>query len=331
MGRMLYSAALVGALLATTSYAAAECGRVTIANMNWQSGEVLANIDQIILSEGYGCEAELLAGDTVPSITSMVERGQPDIVPEGWVNVVPDIVGHGLSEERIVIASEPLIEGGVAGIWIPSYLAEEHPEITTLQDVLERPELFPAPEDASKGGIVTSPQGWGAATIMSQLFKANGGEEAGFVLVDPGSAAGLDGSLARAYERKEPWVGYYWAPTAMMGKYPMVRLDLGAPYDEEEWDRCTTVAECPDPQPTEWPRDTVQTLVTTEFAERAGPALDYLQARAWMNDTVNEISAYMTDNQATGEDGAFYFLNNYEDIWSEWVSPDVAERVKSSL
>ncbi|MEK1853098.1 MAG: glycine betaine ABC transporter substrate-binding protein, partial [Phyllobacterium sp.] len=48
------------------SASAAECGTVTIANMNWQSAEALANLDKIILTEGYGCDAELVAGDTVP-------------------------------------------------------------------------------------------------------------------------------------------------------------------------------------------------------------------------------------------------------------------------
>lgn len=331
MRRFLLAAAVTGGFVMSAGYAAAECGTVTIANMNWQSGEVLANIDGIILSEGFGCNVELVAGDTVPSITSMVEKGQPDLVPEGWVNVIPDILERGLEEGSIQVLSDALTEGGVAGIWIPQYLADEHPDLRTLQDVLKRPDLFPAPEDASKGAIVTSPQGWGAATIMSQLFKANGGEEAGFVLVDPGSAAGLDGSLARAYEQEVPWVGYYWAPTALMGKYPMVRIDLGAPFDEDEWNRCTTVADCPDPKPTEWPKDPVQTLVTADFAERAGPALDYLRARGWENRIVNEVSAFMTDNQATGEGGAIHFLKNYEEIWTEWVSPEVAEKIKAAL
>lgn len=39
----------------------------------------------------------------------------------------------------------------------------------------------------------------------------------------------------------------------------------------------------------------------------------------------------MTDNQATGEDGAKYFLKNHEDIWIKWVSADVAAKVKASL
>ena len=42
------------------------CGKVTVANMNWQSAEVLAHIDNIILSKGYGCEVQLVPGDTMP-------------------------------------------------------------------------------------------------------------------------------------------------------------------------------------------------------------------------------------------------------------------------
>ena len=39
----------------------------------------------------------------------------------------------------------------------------------------------------------------------------------------------------------------------------------------------------------------------------------------------------MQENQANGEDGAHYFLKNYPQIWSEWVTPEVAERVKAAL
>jgi glycine betaine/proline transport system substrate-binding protein len=39
----------------------------------------------------------------------------------------------------------------------------------------------------------------------------------------------------------------------------------------------------------------------------------------------------MTDNQATGEEGAKYFLKNNPDIWTKWVTPDVAEKVKKAV
>ncbi|MBW0367268.1 hypothetical protein KXJ81_13540 [Ensifer adhaerens] len=46
---------------------AADYGDVTIACMNWQSAEVLASLDKFILAEGYGCNAEIIQGDTGPT------------------------------------------------------------------------------------------------------------------------------------------------------------------------------------------------------------------------------------------------------------------------
>jgi glycine betaine/proline transport system substrate-binding protein len=331
--RKLLATTIIAAAVAGFAGAAsaADCGSVTIANMNWQSAEVLANIDKIILTEGYGCDAELVVGDTVPTLTSMTEKGEPDVAPEGWVDLLPDVVNKAVKEGKLVVAGDALADGGEQGWWIPKYLADAHPDIKTIPDALKHPELFPAPEDSSKGAVFNGPQGWGGTVVTGQFFKAYDAAKHGFVLVDTGSSAGLDGSVAKAYERKEGWMGYYWAPTSLLGKYEMVKLGFGAPFDEAEWKRCNTVATCPDPKPNEWPKDHVQTLVTADFAKRAGPAMDYLKARSWHNATVNKLLAWMTDNQATGEDGAKHFLKTNEDVWTKWVSPEVAEKVKASL
>jgi glycine betaine/proline transport system substrate-binding protein len=320
----------LGALSATT--AAAECGDVTIASMNWQSAEVLASLDQFILNNGYGCNASIIVGDTVPTVTSMVEKGDPDIAPEGWIDLIPEVVNKGIEEGRLVKAAVALSDGAVQGWWIPKYIADANPEIKTIDDALKHPELFPDQEDASKGAVHNGPQGWGGTVVTTQFFKAYGGEEAGFKLIDTGSAAGLDGSIARAYERQQGWLGYYWAPTALLGRYEMVKLGHGVEANPEEWKRCNTVADCADPQKNDWPVDTVQTLVTPKFAERAGEdVMGYLNTRAWSNATVNALMAWMTDNQATGEDGAKHFLEENEDLWTKWVSPEVAEKVKAAL
>lgn len=322
---LLVSGAAVPAL-------AQECGSVTIANMNWQSAEVLANLDKFILENGYGCDAELVVGDTVPSITSMIEKGEPDVVPEGWVNLMPDAIAQGIAEGRIVQGVDAVSDGGIQGWWVPKYVIDEHPEIKTIEDALAHPELFPAPEDPSRGAVFNGPQGWGGTVVTGQLFKAYGAEDAGFDLVDTGSAAGLDGSIASAYEKREGWLGYYWTPTSLLGKYDMVKLDHGVPLDQAEWDRCTSVADCPDPAPNDWPVDRLSTLLATPFTERAPQeVLDYLAKRQWSNDTVNKLMSWMTDNQATGEDGAIYFLENNPDIWTPWVTPEAAERIKAAL
>ncbi len=209
------------------------------------------------------------------------------------------MVNRGITEGKLIGAAVALSDAAVQGWWIPKYVADAHPDIKTIDDALKHPELFPDPEDKSKGAIHNGPQGWGGTVVTSQLYKAYGAAKANFTLVDTGSAAGLDGSIAKAYERKLGWMGYYWAPTALLGKYEMVKLEHGATYDAAEWKRCNTVADCADPKKNDWPKDKVQTLVTKAFADKAGKdVMDYLNKRSWSNATVNKLMAWMTDNQA---------------------------------
>ncbi|EAR59513.1 glycine betaine ABC transporter substrate-binding protein, partial [Neptuniibacter caesariensis] len=55
-------------LMFASSFAAAadDCGKVSIADMNWSSATLMANVDRFILEHGFGCEAELVPGDTMP-------------------------------------------------------------------------------------------------------------------------------------------------------------------------------------------------------------------------------------------------------------------------
>lgn len=329
---VLKSTAACAALMMVAPLAAAaeDCGSVTIAEMNWASAGLAAWVDKIILEEGYGCDVALVTGDTMPTFTSMNEKADPDIAPELWVNAVKVPLDAAREEGRIIIASEILSDGGVEGFWVPTALAEEH-GLRTIGDALARPELFPGAENADRGAFFSCPSGWACQIITQNQFEALDGAGAGFNLVDSGSAAGLDGSIARAFNRDEGWLGYYWAPTAILGRYDMTRLELETDHDRAHWDECTVITDCPDPRLNEWPRSDVFTAVTSDFAERNPVAMDYLGTRSWTNDTVNGLLAWMGDNQATNEDGAWHFLENHPEIWSEWLSEDVAERVRAAL
>ncbi|MFN3502928.1 MAG: glycine betaine ABC transporter substrate-binding protein, partial [Allorhizobium sp.] len=72
-------------------------------------------------------------------------------------------------------------------------------------------------------------------------------------------------------------------------------------------------------------------VVTKGFAEKAGVAMDYVQTRKWDNATVGKVLAWMEDNQGTNEDGARHFLETYPEMWTTWVAPDVAEKIKAAL
>lgn len=308
-----------------------QCGKVTVANMNWQSAEVLANIDNIILSKGYGCDVELVPGDSIPTLTAMMERGQPDVAPEAWINAVRQPLDAAVQRGQLHYAAQALKDGGVEGWWIPKYVADANPEIKTIDDALKRPDLFPSVEDADKGVVHSCPSGWSCQLTNENAFKAWDAAAQGFVLLDTGSSAGLDGSIAKAYERKQGWLGYYWAPTSILGRYEMVKLDAGVPHDAISFEACNAVADCANPTKNDWARADVYTVVTDRFQKAGGPAVTYLQTRAWSNDTVNTLLSWMGDKQATGADAATYFLKTQSDVWKPWVTPEAAEKIQANL
>ncbi|TEU24298.1 MAG: ABC transporter substrate-binding protein, partial [Gammaproteobacteria bacterium] len=88
INKHIKQAGLAAIFLASSSAAIAQCGNVQIAEMNWASAELMANVDKIILEEGYGCDVSLVPGATTTTFASMNTKGQPDVAPELWINAV---------------------------------------------------------------------------------------------------------------------------------------------------------------------------------------------------------------------------------------------------
>ncbi|MQX38006.1 ABC transporter substrate-binding protein [Roseospira navarrensis] len=317
------------AMLATLTPAqAADCGRVTIAEMSWNSAATLANIQKIILTEGFGCDAELVPGDTVPTITSMTEKGEPDLAPEIWPNAHQDVIANAVDEGQVVIATKTLQDGGQEGWFVPDYMVEEHPELATIDGIRANPDLFPDREEPGKGRFYTCPAGWQCQIVNENLMEAYGMTDA-FTLFDPGSGPGLAGAIAKAYERREPIFAYYYGPTAILGKYDMVMVE-GMEHDPETWD-CVTSMDCEDPRPNAYPPSDVLTLAAVSFKDRAAEAFQFVSSVSVPNQVINAVLAWQEDNQATGEGAALYFLETYPDIWTDWVPAEVADKVKAGL
>ncbi len=322
---------LVAALMAPGLARGADvaCGKVTIAEMTWASAAVAAHVEDIILAKGYGCESEIVPGDTVPTVTSMTEKNEPDIAPEIWINSVREVVEKAVDEGRLKIAGEILSDGGEEGWWVPDYVVKDNPELTTLQAVLERPDLFPDKEEPGMGRFYGCPSGWACQIINGNLYKAYRMKEAGFTLFDPGSGEGLAGVIAGAYERKQPIFTYYWAPTALLGKYPMVKLG-GMTHDPATWP-CVVDKDCDDPKPNMYPKSMVISVVTSSFANQVPDAYEFVSNVSWSNAFLNGLLAWKDENQATPRETAEYFLKNHEAVWSAWVPADVTAKVKAGL
>ena len=90
--------------MTTGSAAYADCGEVTITEMNWASSAVVTAVAAFLMEQGYGCEVQKVPSSTVTAITSVTETGEPDILTEVWANSTPAYPG--LLAERDSLRTE---------------------------------------------------------------------------------------------------------------------------------------------------------------------------------------------------------------------------------
>jgi len=335
-----FAAAIAVALLsAATLPAAAQetadtatCGTdrtIDIAEMTWPSAAALAHIHAKILAAGYDCDVAIVTGDTVPTTSSMVRRGSPAIAPELWTSTVQDQWEDALAEGSVVNAGDAITDGTVEGWFIPRYTQEANPEIVSAETAIANPQVFPDPEDTAKGRIYSCPPGWGCELATTALFDAYDMSGA-WNLFSPGSGGALDASIARAFEREEPILFYYWGPTAILGKYDAVALDMGETLPEVY--ACNTDPECNEPAGiTAYPSSPAIVGVAAWLPEEAPVIAEYLGKVGLSNAEISELLVYGDENQADAAATAENFLKTKEDVWTAWVPDAVAEKVRASL
>ena len=211
--KTIFLAAATTAAIGFTPAQATTCGtseRITIAEMTWLSASSLAYITQRILADGYGCNAELVPGDTVPTATSMLTKSKPHIAPELWISTAESIWLKMQKKGNVYKASDIFADGGKEGWWIPDYVAKANPGLKTVADLKTHAKVFAEAGNPDQGRLYGCPPGWGCKIITNNLFRAlDLGEE--YELFSPGSGANLKASIARKVTQRKPIVGYYWA------------------------------------------------------------------------------------------------------------------------
>lgn len=303
---------LAAALSAAPTMALADCGEVSITEMNWDSSAVVTHVSKFLMEQGYGCTVTTVPSATVTSLASVSETGKPDIITELWINGTP-AYGELSEAGRIVTLGDVLSDGGEEGWWIPTYLVEEHPELATLAGVQANPELLDS-------RFHNCPDGWGCRNTNAALAEAADLEGNGFEIFQHGSGETMAASIASAFENQEPWIGYYWAPTSVLGKYDMTMVDLG-PYDEEIH-TCNSNPECEGVGLSSYPVGPVKTVVTTTFQDE-NPEIAALMANvSFTNDQMGAILAWKEENNASAEEAAVYFITGNSDIWSTWLNDE---------
>ncbi len=300
---------------------AKDCGEVTITEMDWASASVVTGVAKFIMEQGYGCKVTKVPSASAPALVSVAETGKPDILTEIWTNGAPSydkLIEKGTIKPLV----EVLSDGGIEGWYVPNYLLEKHPELATIQGILDNPKLV-------DNRFHNCPNGWVCKNINTNIGIAAGFKKAGIEDFVHGSGETLATSIGAAFENKEPWFGYYWEPTAILGKYPMTMVDLG-PHDPAGH-KCNSKPECTEPMVGLYPKSIVTTVVSGPF-EKSHPEITAMMKNlTFTNEIMGSLLAWKKNNGASGEETAVRFLEKHSDVWSKWINDSAREKLAALI
>jgi len=299
---------------------------LVFADAGWDSIRFHNDVAKVIIENGYGYKTDVLTGST-PVTFEGLRRGDIDIYTEVWTDnleVYPEAIKSG-----DILEVSVNFDDNMQGMYVPTYVIKGDsargikalaPELKTVEDLPKYWKIFTDPEDKKKGRIYGAIPGWAVDEIMTVKIE-NYGLDKTYNIFRPGSEAALTASMAQAVERGLPWIGYYWEPTWIMGKYDMTLIEEAA-YDQNLWKNDYTCA---------FPPVKVTVCINKEMIQEAPDVVEFLKHYQTSSKITSEALAYMQDNNVSTEVAAKWFLKNNKEIWAKWVSADVAKKVEAAL
>ena len=311
---------------------------IIFADFGWDSAQVHNRIAGIIVEKGLGFPIKFVQGETIMLNTAMIQAkgGEaPNVNMESWTENWQELYDEGLAKGQDPRTDEGFINLGsnfpnsVQGWYVPRYVVEGDaargikataPDLKSVFDLPKYWKLFKDPEDPSKGIFYSCIPGWSCALVNEQKFDAYGIKDK-YNIMQPGSGPALAASMETAYKRGKPWLGYYWAPTWVLGKLDMYQLEE-PPFDQQIWDSTKACS---------YPAVKCDILVYKKLPQQAPEVVAFLKKYETTLDINNKFLAYMQDNKASTEDAAKWFLKQHESLWTQWVPAEVAAKVKAAI
>ncbi len=324
---------MITALLLMT-VGAAGCARkeepvvLKLADAGWDSIQLHNSIVSYILKNGYGVQTEQVTGTTPITWKALLEND---------IQIYTEVWSENIASYKEDLASGVVKEVSVnfddnaQGLYVPRYVIEGDPErgidpmapdLKTVKDLLSYSDVFADPEEPNKGRIYGAISGWGVDKILSNKFNAYGFADT-FNYFQPGSDAALAASLVSAYEKGEPWVGYYWAPTWISGQYDLVLLD-DEPYtgDEEAMNAGLTA----------FPANRVTVVVNAELEKTHPEIVEFLSHYETSSALTAAGLAIMNSEGLNTDQAAIRMLKDHPELLTAWLTDaNVKNKVTEAL
>ena len=275
----------------------------------WSASELNVAVAKILLENELGYPVEIISLDENaqwPALAAGDAHASLEVWPSGHAaNVAEYIDGAGTVENGGLLG--PV---GRIGWYMPSYLLNDHPELTNWEGFTspEAAALFATAETGDNGQFLGGDPSFVQydADIITNLSLP-------FEVVYAGSEEAILAQLDSAYSREEPVLFYFWTPHSIHAKYDLTRVELPEYSDDCYAEADSGGVAC------DYPGDDLFKIFWSGLAEAAPDAHTLLANMNYTTeDQISMIAAVEIDGQSVDE-AAQAWLDANEDVWRAWL------------
>ena len=322
---------VLSVVLAGCAQAPEEKPTIKLADTQFQSLWINNATAKFVIEEGYGYQVETIEM-TTPIMQTTLANGDIHLMMEMWQQNFIEWYDEAIAAGEIENLG-PTYEGGPQFFMIPQWVHEEY-NINTIFDMKDHWELFEDPEDPNKGIFMNGVIGWQLTEINTVKMEAYGLTEY-YNMTATGSQGAMEAALAGPQMKHKPVFGYYWSPNALMGAYDWYILEEPE-YNEALWEKIDAAKEDTALRPLDeacaYETLPVDKAINPSLREIAPDVVTMLEKMNMGVQPINVTAAWAVDNEVQDWDlAAVYYLENYEDRWSTWVTDEAYQKIKDAL
>ncbi|KMS93193.1 MULTISPECIES: ABC transporter substrate-binding protein [Streptomyces] len=277
---------------------------VTLSVQSWVGAQSNVAVAQYILEHKLGYRVDTVQVDEVPAWDAL-SQGRVDALLEDW--------GHPDQEKRYVQDKKTIAPGGDLGVtghigwFVPTYLAEEHPDITDWRNLNKYASLFRTAESGGKGQLMDGSPSY--VTNDKALVK---NLKLDYQVVFAGSEAAQITQMKQFAKEKKPFLTYWYSPQWLFEKVPMTEVKL-PPY-KEGCDADAAKVACA------YPHTPLQKYLNADFAKSGGKAAAFLKKFRWTTQDQNDVSLMIAEQKLDPREAAKKWVDSHPAVWKKWLS-----------
>ncbi|MFJ9582910.1 ABC transporter substrate-binding protein [Streptomyces acidicola] len=276
---------------------------VTLSVQSWVGAQANVAVAQYLLEHELGYRVDTVQVDEVPAWDAL-SQGRVDAILEDW--------GHPDQEQRYVDDKKTIARGGDLGVtghigwFVPTYFAEQHPDVTDWKNLNKYADDLRTAESGGKGQLLD-----GSPSYVTNDKALVNNLDLDYQVVFAGSEAAQITQIRQFAKERKPFLTYWYTPQWLFEKVPMTEVKL-PPY-KEGCDADPEKVACA------YPHTPLQKYLNADFARSGGEAATLLKNFKWTTEDQNQVSLMIADQKLTPQEAAKKWVDSHESTWRAWL------------